>query len=562
MRCSKVEITSCKARSFQVVATSSKVCPLFGHFRIGKTKLVCCALTLFVVRCSASSVSSNLDPSTLTSPYGFNIRGAASFDYSGAYVSSGDVNGDGVVDLMVGSPHANPANNGQISFVEGISYVVFGRVATAYPDVDLLPLNTAGSEVGYAISGSGGSVAAAGDMNGDGIGDLIVSTSRGSPVVNGTSRSEAGMVYVVFGREGADSHSNIDLLSFSAGGSALGFVIKGAAYQDFTGWSMFGAGDVNGDGLADVIVGAPYATPVVNGTDRGKCGIAYVIFGRSKAANLTASYTDIDLLPLTTAGSELGFAILGATSQDVNGWSVSGAGDVNGDGLADVIVGALNAHQLFGAAYVIFGRNKSVDLAASYANVDTLPLQLAGSAVGFAVLGSPAGSSLGSTVAGAGDVNGDGISDVIIGAYYFLEVDGITYQSTGISYVIFGRNKSTSLAASYANIEVAPLLTAGSAVGYSIVSTVYLGPNGGNPLSAAGDVNGDGAGDVMVTSSFANNYAGITYVVYGRNQAKNMSASYENIYLDAIYANDTTSGFAVVGAADYDGGGHQPGRIR
>jgi hypothetical protein len=149
---------------------------------------------------------------------------------------------------------------------------------------------------------------------------------------------DAGEAYVIFGSRAP--FSTIDLSTLTA---AQGFIIRGAA-DDRAGHSVANAGDVNGDGIDDLIVGAQLSDG--GGTDAGE---AYVIFGSR------AGFGTIDLTTLTSAQ---GFRIQGDLAGDYAGWSVSAAGDVNGDGLDDIIVGApfgddggLNA----GEAYVIFG---------------------------------------------------------------------------------------------------------------------------------------------------------------------------------------------------------------
>ena len=116
--------------------------------------------------------------------------------------------------------------------------------------------------------------------------------------------------------------------------------------DDRSGYSVSGAGDVNGDGLTDLVVGAPYADPV--GTT--SAGESYVVFGRD--AGTAVSLADV-------ASGTGGFVINGIDGSDGSGWSVSGAGDVNGDGRADLIVGAYGAdpgeNTEAGESYVIFG---------------------------------------------------------------------------------------------------------------------------------------------------------------------------------------------------------------
>jgi hypothetical protein len=270
----------------------------------------------------------------------------------------------------------------------------------------------------------GASVSGAGDVNGDGFDDVIM----GAPYASPNNRSRAGAVYVIL--ENATGLATVDLAGFNSSDST-GFIIWGAAEDDYLGISVSGAGDVNGDGFDDVIMGASYGDP----NDRSAAGAVYVILGKA------SGFVTVDLANFTSSNST-GFIVQGAAEDDYLGRSVSGAGDVNGDGFDDVIMGAPwadpNDRSAAGAVYVTFGKaggSATVDLAGFVSSDST----------GFIVQGAAGGDNLGRSVSGAGDVNGDGFDDVLmgaVGAFRFEKYNGwgSAYAfAVGAAYVIFGK---------------------------------------------------------------------------------------------------------------------------
>jgi hypothetical protein len=192
--------------------------------------------------------------------------------------------------------------------------------------------------------------------------------ARLSPAVRGALRSAcvrrvglgllaAGMVGIAPAIPGTPLPDRIDLPSETpprGGDGSEGFVLKGVDASDRSGSSVSTAGDVNGDGIDDVIVGAFAASP----GGQSEAGESYLIFGRATA--FPAVFQLRNLFPVAGGDGSAGVVLKGIDASDKSGFSVNGAGDVNGDGIDDVIIGAKyadpNGRPYAGESYVVFGR--------------------------------------------------------------------------------------------------------------------------------------------------------------------------------------------------------------
>ncbi|ABA58553.1 Integrins alpha chain [Nitrosococcus oceani ATCC 19707] len=489
----------------------------------------------YVVFGTGGDFPAAVELSALDGSNGFVLNGIAAFDDSGQSVSgAGDVNGDGLDDLVIGAPAISsrfappfgPPHGGG----SGQSYVVFGT-GEGFPPV--LELSALDGSNGFTLNGSaaydnaGFSVSGAGDVNGDGLDDLVINAPGASP--NG---DYSGQSYVVFGTgEGFPP-----VLELSALDGGNGFIINGVAAADHSGRSVSGAGDVNGDGLDDIVIGAPDASP--NGANGA--GQSYVVFGTGGGFP--------PVLELAALDGSNGFALNGIAAGDRSGSSVSGAGDVNGDGLDDIVIGARfaspNGVDRVGQSYVVFGTSGGFPA--------VLELSALDGGNGFALNGSATYDNAGFSVSGAEDVNGDGVDDILIGAP-FASPNGIDYS--GQSYVVFGTSGGFPAA-----LELSALdgrngfaLNGGAASDLS-----------GRSVSGVGDVNGDGFDDIVIGAPYADpnsaSFAGQSYVVFGTDggfpSAVELSAldGSNGFALNGIASGDF-SGDSVSGAGDVNGDG-------
>ena len=383
--------------------------------------------------------------------------------------TAGDVNLDGYSDVIVGAP---AYDNGEVD--EGSVFVYAGSAA----GLTTIPLwsyerNQAGAAVGHCVS-------TAGDVNGDGFSDVIV----GAYGWDNGGMNDRGIAMIF--------HGSLTGLPLAPNWSA-----EGPSTGAYFGWGVNLAGDVNGDGFSDIIVGAPRFT---NGNTEE--GAAYVFNG---------SLTGTQNIPSWTYESNQNNARFGN--------AVASAGDINGDGYFDIIVGAYlydNGQADEGMAFVFNGSAAGLSAVQSWSTESDQATAL-----------------MGFSVSSAGDVNGDGYSDVLVGAYQYDNGEA----DEGRVYLYNGSAAGLSVAAAWTfeNNQ------ANAQTGYS--------------AKLAGDINADGYGDVLVGApNYSNGQVGegAAYAFYG--SASGLPAtptwSYENnITLSSV-------GYSVAPAGDVNGDGY------
>ncbi|MFQ5692598.1 MAG: integrin alpha [Nitrospinota bacterium] len=393
----------------------------------------------------AAPLSAQATGGTLDQEYRFDGAGPTS-ELGYAAAGAGDVDGDGFADLIVGDPKASPSG----IFMAGSAFVYSGATGGLILQLDGLA----------AFDDFGFSVAGAGDVDGDGLADLLV----GAPAADPEGRTDAGSAFV-----------------FSGATGSLLYQVDGSAAGDALGSSVSAISDLDGDDFNDLLIGAPLADP--NGLS--KAGTAFVLSGNSG-------------LPL--------WHLDGTAASDRFGASLSRAGDVDGDGQEDLLLGAgfasaTGAAQA-GAALVFSGATASQIL-----RVD----------------GQPADLGFGRAIALAGDLDGDGFSDFLVGAPFAVP-GGLS--DVGSAFLYSGATGGL--------LRRVDGLESSSWFGWSVA-----GP---------GDVDADGTPDLLVGAPFAapnsSFIVGSAFVFSG--------ASGDPIRRFDGDSRDLDLGFSVSGAGDVD----------
>jgi FG-GAP repeat len=456
------------------------------------SSLRCAAVAVLAALCVAAPAKppfhTSLEEVGISVPGAF-FPGQEAGDFLGRSISgAGDVNGDGVADLLIGVPRFDQIDDGDV----GEAHLIFGGLQS-FGDGGYFDLSVVGGTRGVRFVGSGEgtltgqSVAGAGDVNGDGFDDILI----GAPSSN-SSTPRPGTTFLMYGHDHWSDGGDITLASLP---SAELTRIEGILDEDRCGVSVAGAGDINGDGLADILVGASSS----DAAGRTNAGEAYLIWGNASGLGETIN-------PVGFNGTQ-GVRIFGAANSDHAGISVAAAGDVNGDGIDDLIIGADDANTGgtdSGAAYLILGARTG--LGAPFGFID---LGAVDGTDGIGISGQSAGDNLGASVSGAGDINGDGIADLLVGAPR-RDIGGQT--DIGQAYLIRGVSGGLPGGASF------DLSTLSGGNG-SRIDGVAAGDRAGNAVTGLGDFDGDGLSDILIGAPMPSKNppdTGDGYVVFGQ----------------------------------------------
>ncbi len=319
---------------------------------------------------------------------------------------------------------------------------------------------------------TGFSVNNAGDVNGDGINDLIIGAKGNYDPWYGTKKEYKiikGAAYVVFGKSSGFA-PNIDLGLLNG---SNGFAVRNdnpSTNFPWTGYDVSSAGDINGDGIDDLMVSDPYR----HSSYGVEIGHTYFIFGRN--SGFPAEFN------LSTLNGNNGFTLIGISNYESSGTSIASIGDINGDGYGDIAVITSGSGAINGKCYVIYGKSGGFP--------KVLRTNELNGTNGFTIEGNAPVGKIGRSVAGLGDVNGDGISDIGIG----------TYNDSGQvrKYIVFGRSSNFPAIFNISSLN--------GNNGFAIEnSTSPLASYTG--VAKAGDINNDGINDIAITGQ---------YILFGR----------------------------------------------
>ena len=414
-------------------------------------------------------------------------------DYSGYSVAGvGDVNRDGYDDIVIGTSGDDYGGENA-----GHAYLIFGKRSGWSMDTNLSAADASfyGEMAG---ANAGNCVAGAGDVNKDGYDDIIIGASGSSSL-----GPDAGEAYLILGKAtGWSMYTNLS-------GSDASF--WGETWNDHAGAEVSGAGDVNGDGFNDFLISAPYFG----------VGETYLILGKASGWRMDTS--------LSTADA----SFRGEAAFENSGDEISAAGDVNGDGYDDFLIGTSQndeAHDDAGQTYLILGKATGWAMDTSLSEADA------------SFWGERRGDGSGASTSGAGDINGDGFDDILIGA----TGSGVRDNGAGQTYLVLGKTTGWAMDTDLSTADA-------SFLGEDELDGSGLG------VAGVGDVNGDGYDDFIIGASRDDDAAvdaGQTYLYFGAPTGWSMDMDIADAPISFWGEGwKDYSGYSLSGAGDVNGDG-------
>ncbi|MGA1819483.1 MAG: putative Ig domain-containing protein [Thermoplasmatota archaeon] len=409
--------------------------------------------------------------------------------YTGmAVTNAGDLNGDGTNDFAISA-----TGNSEGGYGAGKVFIQFGR-----PGGWVGFQNLSHSEASYigetSYDSAGTTLASLGDVNGDGFDDLAIGTVNH----DGGGQLNTGKVYIIFGKA-VGWEKNVPLANSDAS-------IVGQESMHYIGISVSSAGDVNGDGFDDILLGSFKSK-------------AYLFMGKEEGWSNPIGVSNADTI------------FQSATGYDYMGETVSGGGDLNGDGFDDIVISATRNSEFTsyaGKVYVYFGGSEGFDETVSPASADAT------------YFGEGISNMTGKVLKSDGDVNSDGFDDILISSIYY----GIGGYGRGKTYLVLGKSEGWETGVNLVDADAS-----------------WIGENGGDysgyALSFVDDYNADGYGDLMI-SAYTYSQDGIrpgkVYFIPGRVQGWETNVSLSSIDVSMIGESDYDCfGKSMIGVGDVTG---------
>jgi hypothetical protein len=412
--------------------------------------------------------------------------------FTGASLTNaGDLNGDGIDDLVIPATghHGVGPNSGKVYILFGSYNGWSGAVNLSTADASYL------GEDEYDAAGS--TLAGLGDINGDGFDDLAIGSTG-----NDDGGVSAGKVYIIFGKA-SGWETDVSL-------SDIDSTIIGTEATFYFSTTMSTAGDVNGDALNDLIVGS-YKSK------------AFLFLGNATMSRWTS-------------GLEAGDAdtiFEGETYYDYTGDGVAGGGDLNDDGYSDVVIGSTrnsDGGSYAGKVHIFFGKPDGFDAEVSVSSSDA------------SYLGEGPVNMTGKVLHSRGDVNSDGYDDLLISSTYY----GVGAPYRGKTYLVLGKASGWSQDVSLSNADASWM--GEDRNDYAGCSAVMIG-----------DQNSDGYDDIMIGAYMAENgdeSPGKAYIIRGRESGWEQNISLSQVPLSLVgEAHIDYLGKAVSGVGDINGDG-------